>query len=170
MHNSQRISCKQFISQTRPLSAAFPGFAMGLCFLLACGAAMAGDVYRWTDSDGTVHFGEHPPQGVSATRLSTSTGKRSTREPKAKTTSESGSTEEAVNTDGEDKKATASAKPPKPTHMLFSNWRRDAVRKPSRSYAADSFISRRCIHWRTAALGRKQSMPSCGPRTLKNER
>ncbi len=37
----------------------------------------AGNVYRWKDSNGTIHYGEHPPQGVNATQLNTTTGKSS---------------------------------------------------------------------------------------------
>ncbi|MGC3965132.1 MAG: DUF4124 domain-containing protein [Rhodocyclaceae bacterium] len=38
------------------------------CLLLASANAMA-DVYRWTDRDGKVHYGDTPPAGVSARRV-----------------------------------------------------------------------------------------------------
>lgn len=53
---------------------------LGLCLvaaLLVSGSAEAGKVFRWVTSDGTVHYGEHPPQGVAATQMSTTTGKPS---------------------------------------------------------------------------------------------
>ena len=37
----------------------------------------AGNVYRWKDSSGSVHYGENPPRGVDATLLNTTTGKSS---------------------------------------------------------------------------------------------
>ncbi|MEM8500608.1 MAG: DUF4124 domain-containing protein [Pseudomonadota bacterium] len=54
--------------------------ALGFCLILALflsSPAEAGKVFRWTTSDGTVHYGEHPPQGVEATQMSTTTGKPS---------------------------------------------------------------------------------------------
>ncbi|MFK7731812.1 MAG: DUF4124 domain-containing protein [Pseudomonadales bacterium] len=63
---------------TRPLLMS----ALGLCLITAAllsRTADAGEVFRWTTSDGTVHYGEHPPQGVSATQMSTTTGKPSKR-------------------------------------------------------------------------------------------
>lgn len=62
----------------RPLFLA----ALGLCLvaaLLVSSSAEAGKVFRWVTSDGTVHYGEHPPQGVEATQMSTTTGKPSKR-------------------------------------------------------------------------------------------
>ncbi len=43
---------------------------VGLALLLVCAAAAAGNkVYRWTDEQGRVHYGDRVPAGVSATRL-----------------------------------------------------------------------------------------------------
>lgn len=54
---------------------------MGLCLLFGVFSSQqatgAGNIYRWTAADGTTHFGEHPPQGVKATLMSTTTGKPS---------------------------------------------------------------------------------------------
>ena len=35
---------------------------------ITTGAAIAGDVFRWTDADGRVHYGPHPPQGARNTQ------------------------------------------------------------------------------------------------------
>jgi hypothetical protein len=35
----------------------------------AAGVAVAGDLYRWVDADGKVHFGDSPPAGVKAEKL-----------------------------------------------------------------------------------------------------
>ncbi len=39
--------------------------------------AAAGKIFRWKSADGTIHYGEHPPQGVQAELMSTTTGKPS---------------------------------------------------------------------------------------------
>ncbi|MFK8021185.1 MAG: DUF4124 domain-containing protein [Pseudomonadales bacterium] len=68
-----------------------------LCALIcvfASSSVLAGDVYRWKDADGSVHFGEHPPQGTKAELMSTSTGKRSQPSPVTPETS-------ATSNDGE---------------------------------------------------------------------
>lgn len=39
-----------------------------IALLLAAGIAEAGKVYRWTDSEGRVHYGDRAPPGVEATR------------------------------------------------------------------------------------------------------
>ena len=39
---------------------------VALSLLLGVGLATAGDIYRWTDADGRVHYGDQPPpQGTS---------------------------------------------------------------------------------------------------------
>ena len=40
--------------------------------LVAGGAAAQQTVYKWVDEEGVVHFGEAPPDGVSAERITTS--------------------------------------------------------------------------------------------------
>ena len=42
--------------------------------LLASQSVLAEKVYTWTDSKGTVHFGERPPKNVKATLMKTRTG------------------------------------------------------------------------------------------------
>lgn len=44
-----------------------------LFFLLVgiLGAAQAGTVYKWTDDDGSTHYGQLPPSGVEATPIET---------------------------------------------------------------------------------------------------
>src|SRR5690349_532079 len=37
--------------------------ALALCALLACAAASAGDIYKWKDKDGRVHYGDKPKDG-----------------------------------------------------------------------------------------------------------
>ncbi|MCB1773658.1 MAG: DUF4124 domain-containing protein [Gammaproteobacteria bacterium] len=37
------------------------GGALLATIALACSVAVAGDIYRWTDANGVVHFGERPP-------------------------------------------------------------------------------------------------------------
>ncbi len=120
MYSSMRTS--KALSHTLNISnctlhGSVVGLMFALCLLLACNSALAGDVYRWTDANGTVHFGEHPPQGVKASRLSTSTGKRSTRgaSPKAEEEAEAASSG-APTAEAEQPEAqpTVAAKPPKP--------------------------------------------------------
>lgn len=41
---------------------------------LAAGVTHAKDVYRWKADDGSVHYGENPPQGVEADKVRVSTG------------------------------------------------------------------------------------------------
>lgn len=36
-------------------------FALFLCFCAAAGLAQAGDLYRWVDADGKVHYTDQPP-------------------------------------------------------------------------------------------------------------
>jgi hypothetical protein len=38
-------------------------FIIVLCAVLACAAAAAGDVYKWKDKDGRVHYGDKPKTG-----------------------------------------------------------------------------------------------------------
>ncbi len=40
-----------------------------LAALVWSGAALAGEVYKWTDPDGRVHFGDRPPAGVATEEL-----------------------------------------------------------------------------------------------------
>jgi len=50
--------------------------AIGLLLLVSWFAltpAMADTIYKWTDAQGTVHFGERPPQGVQAEQVSVNT-------------------------------------------------------------------------------------------------
>ena len=48
---------------------------LGLTAALTCGAAFSQQtVYKWTDEDGVVHFGEQPPAGVDAERITTAAG------------------------------------------------------------------------------------------------
>lgn len=37
---------------------------MAALLLAIPGAASAGEIYRWVDENGVVHFGDHPPEGV----------------------------------------------------------------------------------------------------------
>lgn len=39
---------------------------IALCVLLACAAASAGEVYKWKDKDGRVHYGDKPKHGEAA--------------------------------------------------------------------------------------------------------
>ena len=41
-------------------------FVLLVVLALAAGAAVAQQMYRWTDKDGKVHYGNNPPQGVAA--------------------------------------------------------------------------------------------------------
>ena len=45
---------------------------IGSIFLMA-GASAQQTVYKWVDDDGVVHFGESPPEGVEAERITTDT-------------------------------------------------------------------------------------------------
>ncbi len=50
---------------------------MGLMLLLsgfALTSVQAETIYKWTDAQGTVHFGERPPEGVKAEIVSVTTG------------------------------------------------------------------------------------------------
>lgn len=50
--------------------------AIGFLLLVSCFAltsALADTIYKWTDSQGTVHFGERPPEGVDAELVSINT-------------------------------------------------------------------------------------------------
>lgn len=42
---------------------------VALAALLAAGSAAAGDIYRWRDAAGGVHYGEAPPLGIRAERV-----------------------------------------------------------------------------------------------------
>lgn len=42
--------------------------------LSSCALAGPADYWRWTGSDGTVHYGETPPPGIKAERIHVSTG------------------------------------------------------------------------------------------------
>jgi hypothetical protein len=44
--------------------------ALPLAAAALCGAAHAVDVYKWTDSQGVVHYGDHPASGVAASLVS----------------------------------------------------------------------------------------------------
>lgn len=51
--------------------------AIGLLLLVSCFAltpVQAETIYKWTDAQGTVHFGERPPEGVDAELVSVITG------------------------------------------------------------------------------------------------
>lgn len=93
--------------------------ALGLCLVatvLLSSSTEAGEVFRWTTADGTVHYGEHPPQGVEATQMSTTTGKpskQSSRRERVEPGEDTGK-EAATDQDGETTAAApAPAKPKK---------------------------------------------------------
>lgn len=48
--------------------------ALALFAATLCAGAHAVDVYRWTDSQGVVHYGDHPPSGVAASTVSVPDG------------------------------------------------------------------------------------------------
>lgn len=41
----------------------------GILLLLALGTAAAGEVYRWVDDNGVLHYGDRPPKGADAERV-----------------------------------------------------------------------------------------------------
>ena len=41
-------------------------YLLALLLAVAASAALAQQMYRWTDKDGKVHYGPTPPQGVAA--------------------------------------------------------------------------------------------------------
>ena len=45
------------------------GFLAVLLVVLPAGTAAAGEVYRWTDAEGNVHFGDRPPDQDRAQKL-----------------------------------------------------------------------------------------------------
>jgi hypothetical protein len=59
---------------------------VGLCVVLACAAASAGEVYKWKDKDGHVHYGDRPkhieaaPVLINPDSLSTSNEQFATRQ------------------------------------------------------------------------------------------
>lgn len=44
---------------------------IGLCTALFAGLAQAATIYQWKDTQGTLHYGSQPPDGVKATIIST---------------------------------------------------------------------------------------------------
>lgn len=83
-HSSHLGEPAQLASNAAPLvgnAIVRSGSLLILCatLMFASMSSDAGYIYRWADSDGTVHYGEHPPKGAKATRLETQTGKRSKR-------------------------------------------------------------------------------------------
>lgn len=54
--------------------------ALPLAAAALCGAAHAVDVYKWTDSKGVVHYGDHPASGVAASMVSVPGGGGSAEE------------------------------------------------------------------------------------------
>jgi hypothetical protein len=54
--------------------------ALALVAATLCGSAHAVDVYKWTDSKGVVHYGDHPASGVAASTLSVPGGGDSAEE------------------------------------------------------------------------------------------
>lgn len=94
-----------------------PYMVLILAMQFVCSSAQASDVYRWKDANGTVHFGEHPPQGIAAEQLSTSTGKRATSQRPKNTTASTSPADSSVDASAEEKAAKApvvATKPPKP--------------------------------------------------------
>jgi len=58
--------------------------AILLMLLSASSTTFAGKIYKWTDSDGKVHYGERPPSGKSKQmRIPSSTPYRATSAPKS---------------------------------------------------------------------------------------
>ncbi len=55
----------------------------GFCLSCALGVAGAGDVYRWLDEQGRVHFGDRPPEGQTVTKLRLHPGPESQGAPEA---------------------------------------------------------------------------------------
>lgn len=48
---------------------------LGCCLLVALShTASAAKVYTWTDANGVIHYGEHPPIGVTAKKINARTG------------------------------------------------------------------------------------------------
>jgi len=48
----------------------FETLAITCTLMLSAGSALAEDIYRWVDENGTVHFDARPPAGVDAERVS----------------------------------------------------------------------------------------------------
>jgi hypothetical protein len=48
--------------------------ALALFAATLCTGAHAVDVYKWTDSKGVVHYGDHPPSGVATSTVSVPDG------------------------------------------------------------------------------------------------
>jgi hypothetical protein len=48
----------------KPRLCSYPIRLALLLSIAAAGSLHAADIYRWTDAEGRVHFGERPPQGV----------------------------------------------------------------------------------------------------------
>ncbi len=58
-----------------------PATALALVAAAAlCGSAHAVDVYKWTDSQGVVHYGDHPASGVAVSTVSVPGGEPSPRD------------------------------------------------------------------------------------------
>ncbi|MFW5824542.1 MAG: DUF4124 domain-containing protein [Marinobacter sp.] len=57
-------------------------FLVALMALMMPALASAASVYRWTDEDGNVHFGDREPTGHSAERVSVKTGKSGNSQPR----------------------------------------------------------------------------------------
>lgn len=49
-------------------------FLIALSVLLVCAAASAGDVYKWKDKDGRVHYGDQPKHDAEAVNVTPGSG------------------------------------------------------------------------------------------------
>ncbi len=105
------------LARQRDLTRRLTLVALGLCLvasLLISSTTEAGQVYRWTTSDGTVHYGEHPPQGVEATQMSTTTGKPSKQSSRRERVEPGEYSGEEPAAESKDETAAAEVAPPKP--------------------------------------------------------
>ncbi|MBE9547823.1 MAG: DUF4124 domain-containing protein [Proteobacteria bacterium] len=57
---------------------------IGAMLIITAGMASAGNIYKWVDSEGNLHFGEKAPEGIQATKVTTDTRKVDTAEPTAR--------------------------------------------------------------------------------------
>ena len=57
-----------------PVAVLVRNAALCLALLLSGGALQAAGVYKWTDADGNLHFGDKPPANVEADAVTVRTG------------------------------------------------------------------------------------------------
>ena len=136
---------------------------LALAFAVAatlCGSAHAVDVYKWTDSHGVVHYGDHPASGAAVSTVSVPGGEPSPRDAaaaQARLAADRAKLEQPAAGSGGERSRASSAKPAE--SACATAWRQyDAAQA---CFDAHRAVGGKGINGAGAAACQELPQPSC---------